>query len=125
MVAAAAPAGTVVEQPLAAALGPVYNRITYRRVVEGAVMGRHIAVRSNGDGIYQGIVAIQQRFLDCRQHLVGIAIETGAIAYRVGSRLRLVVPIEEIIDRQPAGRQICLEALTDRIRPLAGQIEDT
>lgn len=122
LMAATADPGAVGEFALGAVVQGIDLHITGQRLAEHGVMGRHITLLRAGDGEHQAFMARQQRFLNRRQYLIGVAVETGLVFGRAGVGDRLVTAIKQVIEADPALIDIRFKACSNLTRPFAGQV---
>ncbi|MCY1279502.1 hypothetical protein D9M70_282600 [compost metagenome] len=69
-------------------------------------------------------MALQQRFLDRRQHLVGVAVEARAVLGRGGAGDGLVAAVEQLIEGHAPDGEVRLETRGDLRHAVAGQVVD-
>ena len=87
-------------------------------------MRRHITLRRAGDGEDQPLMTRQQRLLNRRQYLIGVAVETGLKLRRLRPGNRLILTVEQILKTDPPLLDIRLEPRRNLTRTLTRQVID-
>ena len=96
--------------------------IAGQRLAEDFVVGRHVALRGAGNGEHQAFMARQQRLLNRRQDLIGVAVEARLVLGRTGVGDCLIVSVEQVIETDTSGIDIRFESCGNLARPFTGQV---